>query len=362
MDLGESGGYGAVADSFLAVHPGGIVGRVGLTRSGATSVRFDQTGTYTLEMNTTSSEQSGIKPGVTVSVTGAELTLLGFDFALPDVRMGYDGDGGYYHFTAGKSSSYDLWILGTYTMGYLVTTAPSGWGRADGLPKIQPLGSAPRVDPSHGFGADQWGYGGAESLSAELLVNGGNDATAPGDPPAGWMGDGWSASEHLQVNPHDGQTYFFAGEQDFGALYQDVPVADYAATIDAGSQEFIFIGYVQSLSETFAEICRIQIMYLDDFGNELGKSFDTGNIVNASGQWQLVTDRRAGGHANHPRRLGQPGHVPRVQQRTERRLLRCPVGAGRRGRRRRRRDARGGHGHDSGAGQRLRPRSRRLDP
>ncbi len=128
------------------------------------------------------------------------------------------------------------------------------------------------------------------SLGPNLLLNPGNeDPLVAGQIPF-WtevVGTSWSnQTGTLSVTPFEGSFYFYAGPVANAELRQDVDVSAYAEEVDAGTQSFLFNGYVRSYPQTPADFARIVIEYRNSSSTVLA-SFDSGNIANNTA-WQLV--------------------------------------------------------------------------
>lgn len=115
--------------------------------------------------------------------------------------------------------------------------------------------------------------GGAAGQTDNLLVNpGGEDF---GTPPPGWtaaLGD-WSAGvEILEADPFLDMGYLYSDEGDNNvdlALRQDVDVAAWASTIDAGLLRIAFTGRARGLLLEEDEH-RIRVHFFDEAGGPLG--------------------------------------------------------------------------------------------
>ncbi|HEV8578898.1 MAG TPA: Calx-beta domain-containing protein [Thermoanaerobaculia bacterium] len=129
--------------------------------------------------------------------------------------------------------------------------------------------------------------------SPNLLADGGaeegiSDADLPG----------WTAASSpwkrrfADPVPLDGTASLAAGGAGAAAeLWQDVDLSPYAARIDAGSQEFLFEGFVQSLATASPDGAQVLVEYRDAANAAVLATFDSGEIASA-GSWQAVVDAR----------------------------------------------------------------------
>jgi hypothetical protein len=96
--------------------------------------------------------------------------------------------------------------------------------------------------------------------------------------------NGFPAAQH-------GSRYFFSGCGAInGEIYQDVNVSSYATDIDAGNQEFTFLGYTRSYNQAPVDGARMIVEYRSAASTVLG-SYDTGYTTNTLG-WILYGDIR----------------------------------------------------------------------
>lgn len=129
---------------------------------------------------------------------------------------------------------------------------------------------------------------------SNLLRNSGNEEPLVAGKIPGWtevVGTNWT-KRSSDPSPFEGGAYFFAGAEAHAELRQDVDVSSYETTIAAGTQQFVFEGYVRSWNQSPADTSRIIIEYRDKANTRVLTSFDSGEIVNTS-SWQLVSDTRA---------------------------------------------------------------------
>ncbi|HEX8150503.1 MAG TPA: PKD domain-containing protein [Pyrinomonadaceae bacterium] len=89
----------------------------------------------------------------------------------------------------------------------------------------------------------------------------------------------------------EGDTYFHTTSAAATELRQDVDVSAFAASIDAGAQQFAFEGYVRAGAGSPPEGSRVVVEYRDAAGAAVLASFDTGEVT--SPEWLRVADRRA---------------------------------------------------------------------
>jgi hypothetical protein len=131
---------------------------------------------------------------------------------------------------------------------------------------------------------------------ANLIVNGDGEIPKYDTIPPGWQNiqGHWVSYEEDSVK-HDfaysqhGKYLFFAGNDSLGILQQDIDLSKYARSIDAGKQQFIFNGYVESLDQgPNSDQSAIAITGLDGSKNKALYNFrDTTRSI---GKWLEVTD------------------------------------------------------------------------
>lgn len=126
-----------------------------------------------------------------------------------------------------------------------------------------------------------------------LLANGGGEeALVDGEVP-GWTevtGSDWSVRSSPDL-PYEGSAYFWSGLVALGEMRQDVDVSAFAQYIAAGSQQFLFQGYVKSYNQSPADKPRIIVEYRDATNSTVLGSYDSGYLDARSG-WMLLEDLR----------------------------------------------------------------------
>ncbi|HEY3493130.1 MAG TPA: hypothetical protein VGK73_00535, partial [Polyangiaceae bacterium] len=75
-------------------------------------------------------------------------------------------------------------------------------------------------------------------------------------------GVSWTAKTSNPA-PFEGSAYFFAGNEQFAVLEQEVDLAPFTASIDAGQQGFAFECYTRSIAESQVDTTEIHVNYLD---------------------------------------------------------------------------------------------------
>ena len=75
------------------------------------------------------------------------------------------------------------------------------------------------------------------------------------------VGNLWNARQ-LDPLAQNGTSYFSPGQIKNAELSQTVDVSDYACSIDAGVQRFIFAGYVYSFNQQPQDEARVIVQYL----------------------------------------------------------------------------------------------------
>jgi len=124
-----------------------------------------------------------------------------------------------------------------------------------------------------------------------LLTNPDAESPLVGGEIDGWtevVGGNWTVRTSNPV-AQSGTNYFFPGVGSAGELIQDVDVSAYATTIDAGTQQFGFQGYLRVFPQSPADDARIVVEYRDATNTTVLYSYDTGNFSNTS-SWDLVSD------------------------------------------------------------------------
>ncbi|HEX9734376.1 MAG TPA: Calx-beta domain-containing protein, partial [Thermoanaerobaculia bacterium] len=127
--------------------------------------------------------------------------------------------------------------------------------------------------------------------SQNLLVNGSCDLPLAGGEVAGWIeveGTTWTCTQ--STASFERPAYFYSGNLAFATLRQVVDLSGFAAAIDAGTQDFVFLGVIQSFNQSNPDAVRIRLEYLDAGGAVLSL-FDTGFQTNRQ-FWQAHTDQR----------------------------------------------------------------------
>ena len=144
-------------------------------------------------------------------------------------------------------------------------------------------------------------------IIVDLVENGGNDDALVGGEISGWTevsGTTWT-QRATSPNPQAGSAYFNAGNNGTsfpdayeGELAQTIDVSFLSGNIDAGLQEFIFIGYVSGWESRAGnssddDTAQIIVDYQNSSGGSLG-SYDTGaaNYNYHTDGWTQMTDTR----------------------------------------------------------------------
>ena len=131
-------------------------------------------------------------------------------------------------------------------------------------------------------------------LGINLIRNPGNDLALVNGEILGWEevhGSLWT-QRSASPDPQAGGHYFYAGNVPFGELRQDVDVSVFRDRIDAGTQNFGFIGYVRSFNQSPPDIARILVEYRHQDNFRVLDFFDSGPITSRDA-WQKVSDHRA---------------------------------------------------------------------
>jgi gliding motility-associated-like protein len=101
------------------------------------------------------------------------------------------------------------------------------------------------------------------------------------------VGNLWNVRQ-LDPLAQNGLSYFSPGQIKNAELSQIVDVSDYACSIDAGIQRFIFTGFVYSYNQTPLDLARIVVQYLS-VTNAVLTSYDSGDKSPLS-VWEKVTN------------------------------------------------------------------------
>ncbi|MDZ7876360.1 MAG: gliding motility-associated C-terminal domain-containing protein [Saprospiraceae bacterium] len=101
------------------------------------------------------------------------------------------------------------------------------------------------------------------------------------------VGNLWNARQ-IDPLPQSGASYFSPGQVRNAELSQTVDVSDYACSIDAGIQRFLFSGYVYSFNQEPLDIARIVVQYLSATGTIL-TAYDSGDKT-PLGIWEKLTN------------------------------------------------------------------------
>jgi len=134
----------------------------------------------------------------------------------------------------------------------------------------------------------------AASLGAQanLIANGSNELPLVGGNIPFWtetLGSSWGLRAN-SPDPHEGSYYFFAGASARAILSQTIDLSPYAATIDAGRQQFDFSGWVATWPQAPSDTAQIVLTWRAA-DNSVLATFDTGEIVSTN-VWRQVTDTR----------------------------------------------------------------------
>ena len=103
------------------------------------------------------------------------------------------------------------------------------------------------------------------------------------------QGNEWRPA-NVDVQPQNGQYYFFASGPINAELMQEVDVTDYACPIDGSRQRFDFKGFVRSFPQNPPDYARIVIEYRNA-NNAVLSTYDSGNQTPTSA-WLQLTDIR----------------------------------------------------------------------
>jgi RHS repeat-associated protein len=217
-----------------------------------------------------SASDDGLPTGSTLSVTWSKVSGPGtVTFANPN--------------QAATTASFSA--AGTYT---LRLTASDGQlsSNDDVVITVTPQNQPPVVNA----GADQ-------AISFNLLQNPGNEQPLVSGEIPGWTevtGTSWTqatAGSNGFPPSFQGTTYFYPGQVAQAEISQDVDLSAFASGIAAGTQQFVFGGYVRSFDESPADSSRIIVEYRDAANANVLASFDSSAIQSPS-QWTLVADTR----------------------------------------------------------------------
>jgi hypothetical protein len=175
-------------------------------------------------------------------------------------------------------------------------TTPSGVQLGTGVAKDGP--ALPNVDASFAARSEAWTRTQPVFVSANLLVNGGGEVPITGGVITGWgqnpvnAGAAWGNRPANGPTPFEGTDYFhpLAGSHASGTLIQEVSVADRAAAIDAGRQEFLFTAFHRSKTANTPDGARLLVDYLDDERSVI-TTVDSG-VRTDTADWHRVVDRR----------------------------------------------------------------------
>ncbi len=126
--------------------------------------------------------------------------------------------------------------------------------------------------------------------SPNLLANPGAEDEGPGLEPAGWTASGQIIRGSGDPEPLAGTAYFVLGAT--STLTQEVPIAAFAAPVDAGTQSFAFEAFARVVGEPAAgeEIGRLVVEMLDGTGLVLD-IHQTAGTADVTG-WQVLDEVR----------------------------------------------------------------------
>jgi gliding motility-associated-like protein len=130
----------------------------------------------------------------------------------------------------------------------------------------------------------------ANSVAQNLIKNPDCELPAIGNNIPFWtsvVGNLWNARQ-LDPLAQSGTSYFSPGQTRNAELSQTVDVSDYACSIDAGIQRFLFSGYVYSFNQQPLDIARIVVQYLNATGTIL-TIYDSGDKT-PLGVWEKLTN------------------------------------------------------------------------
>ncbi len=101
------------------------------------------------------------------------------------------------------------------------------------------------------------------------------------------VGNLWNARQ-LDPLAQSGNSYFSPGQIKNAELSQTIDVSDYACSIDAGLQSFIFGGYVYSFNQQPQDVARVYVQYLSAT-NVILALYDSGDKTPLS-IWEKITN------------------------------------------------------------------------
>jgi gliding motility-associated-like protein len=130
----------------------------------------------------------------------------------------------------------------------------------------------------------------AKTNAQNLIKNPDCELPAVGNSIPFWtnvVGNLWN-SRQLDPPPQNGLNYFSPGQIRNAELSQTVDVSDYACSIDAGIQRFLFSGYVYSFNAAPIDIARVVVQFLSGTGSIL-TFYDSGDKT-PLGVWEKLTN------------------------------------------------------------------------
>jgi gliding motility-associated-like protein len=130
----------------------------------------------------------------------------------------------------------------------------------------------------------------ATTTAQNLIKNPDCELPAVGNTIPFWtnvVGNLWN-SRQIDPLPQNGLNYFSPGQIRNAELSQTVDVSDYACSIDAGLQRFLFSGYVYSFNAAPIDIARVVVQYLSGTGTIL-TTYDSGDKT-PLGVWERLTN------------------------------------------------------------------------
>jgi gliding motility-associated-like protein len=135
-----------------------------------------------------------------------------------------------------------------------------------------------------------FGFIQAASFAQNLIKNADCELPAPSGTIPSWtsvVGNTWNVRQ-LDPLAQNGASYFSPGQIKNAELSQTIDVADYACSIDAGIQSFVFGGYVYSFNQQPQDEARVVVQYLS-VTNSILTSYDSGNKTPLS-VWEKLTN------------------------------------------------------------------------